>query len=85
MVEDNLTQDCREIFKECLQELGHNEKKYGLHSLRSGGVTSAANIHESVPKRLLKIHGRWKTDVAKDMYVHDNVKSRLGATECLKL
>ena len=27
---------CREIFKECLQGLGHDEKKYGLHSLRSG-------------------------------------------------
>jgi integrase len=28
---------CREIFKKCLQELGYDEKKYGLHNLRSGG------------------------------------------------
>ena len=30
---------CREIFKECLKEVGVDYKLYGLHSLRSGGAT----------------------------------------------
>lgn len=55
---------CRKLFKECLHELGYDEKKYGLHSLRSGGATAAAN-NGSVAERLLKIHGRWKTDCSK--------------------
>ena len=35
---------CREIFKDCLKELGLDQKMYGLHSLRSGGGNSAVNI-----------------------------------------
>ena len=47
---------------------------YGLHSLRSGGITSAVrNSSNSIPERLLKIHGRWKSDSAKDMYVEENM------------
>ena len=75
---------CRELFKECLTELGYDAKKYGLHSLKSGEANAAAN-NGSVPERLLKIHGRRKTDIAKDMYVHDNIKNRLDVTECLGL
>jgi hypothetical protein len=69
---------CRKIFKECLQELGYNEKKYGLHNLRSGEAIAAAN-NGNVTERQLKLHGRWKTDIAKDMYVHE----RLLVTENL--
>ena len=32
---------CREIVKECLKEIGVDHELYGLHSLRSGGATSA--------------------------------------------
>ena len=35
---------CREIFKDCLKELGLDQKMYGLHSLRSGGGNSAVSI-----------------------------------------
>ncbi|CAH3025295.1 unnamed protein product [Porites evermanni] len=42
---------------------------------RSEGATSAANLN--VPDRLFKVHGRWKSDSAKDGYVHDKVDSRL--------
>ena len=31
---------CREVFKEALGVLGCDPKVYGLHSLRSGGITS---------------------------------------------
>ena len=75
---------CRELFQECLRELGYDEKKYGLHSLRSGGGTAVAN-NGSVAERLLKIHGRWKTDIGKDMYGHESIKNRLEVTERLGL
>ena len=34
---------CREIFNDCHKELGLDHKMYGLHSLRSGGATSAVS------------------------------------------
>ena len=51
--------------------LGCKPKVYGLHSLILGGITSVVNNEDFkiVSERLLKLHGRWKTDVAKDMYV----------------
>ena len=62
---------CREIFKTTLKDLGYDPQEYGLHSLRSGGTTAVINNNASkaVSERLLKLHGRWKTDEAKDMYV----------------
>lgn len=59
---------CREVFKEALGVLGCDPNVYGLHSLRSGGITSVVKNDDSkvVSERLLKLHGRWKTDVAKD-------------------
>ena len=60
---------CREIIKDCLKELGLDHKMYGLHSLRSGGATSAVSNNPNLSERLLKLHGRWKSDTAKDMYV----------------
>ncbi|CAB4032432.1 Hypothetical predicted protein [Paramuricea clavata] len=61
------------------------ENKYGsgLHSLRSGEATAAAN-DGNVTERQLKLHGCWKTDIAKDD-VHDSVKNRLLVTENLGL
>jgi hypothetical protein len=32
----------REIYRECLKELGYDEKLYGLHSFRAGGATTIA-------------------------------------------
>ena len=62
---------CREIFKTTLKDLGYDPKEYGLHSLRSGDATAVIsnNASKAVYERLLKLHGRWKTDEAKDMYV----------------
>lgn len=78
---------CREIFKEALEELGYDSAIYGLHSLRSGGITSVVNnnITDPVPERLLKLHGRWKTDVAKDMYVKESEQKRLSVSRSLGL
>ena len=77
---------CREIFKSCLVELGYDARCFGLHSLRSGGITSVVqHSKNSISDRLLKLHGRWKTDTAKDMYVHEDVQNRLAVTNFLGL
>ena len=62
---------CREVFKEALGVLGCDPKVYGLHSLRSGGITSVVKNDDSkvASERFLKLHGRCKTDVATDMTV----------------
>jgi hypothetical protein len=50
-----------ELFKDCLKELGYDEKLYGPHNFRSGGATTIArNLQASNKERLLKLHGRWK-------------------------
>ena len=55
---------CREIFKDCVIGLGYDDTSFGLHSLRSGGITPVVcNSNNSVSRRLLKLHGRWKTDL----------------------
>ena len=55
----------------------------GVHSLRAGGVTTAANAN--VSDRCLKRHGRWKEDSSKDSYIQDSVQKRLKITESLNL
>ena len=76
---------CREIFKDALKDLGYDPKDYGLHSLRSGGATSVVSndLSHNVSERLLKFHGRWKSDEAKDMYVLEPECSRLRVTKYL--
>ena len=51
------------------ERFGLCPKEYGLHSVRSGGATAVIsnNASKAVSERLLKLHGRWKTDEAKDM------------------
>ncbi len=71
---------CREIFKNCLKELGYNPNLYGLHS-----QTSAVKHSKDMSERSLKIHGRWKSDTAKDMYTLDDVSQRLKITSNLGL
>ena len=71
---------CREIFKDCLKGLGYDEKKFGLHSLRSGGATAAIINNPNLSERLLKLHGRWKSDIAKDMYTLEQTQNRLSVT-----
>ena len=58
-----------------------DHKLYGLHSLRSGGVTSALSCYPNLSERVLKLHGRWKSDIAKDMYILEDVFKRLQVTK----
>ena len=77
---------CRDILRDTLSPLGYNSNDYGLHRLRSGGITAVVrNSRNSIPERLLKIHGRWKSDSAKDMYVEESLENRLRVTKYLGL
>ncbi|XP_069104366.1 integrase/recombinase xerD homolog [Argopecten irradians] len=58
-------------------------KNVGLHSLRAGGATVAAN--NGVNDRCFKRHGRWKSEACKDGYVADSLQSRLSVTQKLGL
>ena len=77
---------CREILRGTSKQLGFNPDDYGLHSLRSGGITSVVrNSCNSISERLFKLHGRWRTDTAKDMYVEESLDNRLLVTKYLGL
>ena len=71
----------RELLLEKISSLGMDPKLFGMHSLRAGGATAAANA--GVPDRLFKRHGRWKSESAKDGYVKDSVESRLEVSKNL--
>ena len=73
----------RELLLEVLTQAGLEQTKFGLHSHRSGGVSEAA--HNRIPERLLKAHGRWKSDIAKDGYIKENMRNRLSVSKNLNI
>ena len=73
----------REILLEKIKAMGWDPSQFGMHSLRAGGATAAANA--GVPDRLFKRHGRWRSDTAKDGYVKDSVEKRLEVSKHLGL
>ena len=68
----------RELLLFQLAKIGRNPKLFGLHSLRAGGATQAANA--GVQDRLFQRHGRWRSTEAKDRYVKDSVLRKLRVT-----
>lgn len=66
----------REILISTLSVIGLNSKNFCLHSFRSGGATSAA-ASENVSERMIKAHGRWRTDIAKDSYIKDSIGKQM--------
>ena len=71
----------RENFIKVLKAVNLDWRKYGLHSLRSGGASLAA--FNGVSDRLFKRHGRWKSDRAKDGYIEDSLESLLSVSKNL--
>ena len=65
----------RDILLTAIGQVGLDATKYGTHSLRAGGATSAAN--RGIPDRLFKVHGRWRSENSKDRYIKDSIKRRL--------
>ena len=72
----------REIFKEKLDNFD-SEGNFGLHSLRSGGASAAAE--SLTDERLISKHGRWVSDRARNSYIKDSVQNRLKITRQLGL
>ena len=66
-----------------MKNIGVDPFKFGLHSLRSGGATSAAN--NGINDRIFQRHGRWKSVAAKNMYVDDSIEQRLAVSKRLGL
>jgi hypothetical protein len=65
----------RELLLNSLTAIGLDSNKICLHSLRSGGASAAASINNS--DRLIKAHERWRTNIAKDGYIKDNLNKQL--------
>ena len=55
----------------------------GLHGLRAGGASAAAQNH--VSDRLISKHGRWASEKSRDGYIRDSVQDRLSITKSLGL
>ena len=68
---------------DAFSQLGFPSRLFGLHSLRSGGATAAANA--GVNDRLFKRHGQCRTGKAKDGYVKDNLDVLLSVSKSLEL
>ena len=73
----------QEILLEKIKAMGWDPSQFGMHSLRAGGATAAAN--GGVPDQLIKRHGRWRSETAKDGYVKDSVENRLEVSKHLGL
>ena len=73
----------RELVLEALHSIGFDKKDFGVHSLRAGGASAAAN--RGVLDRLFKRHGRWKSENAKDGYVKDTLDVSCSVTRKLGL
>ena len=72
-----------ECFREMLQEVNESPQEYGLHSLRSGGVSAALQVPgESV--RLVQRHGGWRHIESMQGYVKEGDAALLSVTSGLK-
>ena len=67
--------------------MGQDEYAYSLHSFRAGGANAIVQNFPGLKskERLLKLHGRWKSDVAKDMNVHEDIHERLSVSKYMRV
>ena len=80
----------REVLQEAFGVQGCDSKNYGLHSVRSGGITSVVRNNDSkvaiVSETFLKLYDRWETNVAKIyIYIKEAESSRLNVSLSLGL
>ena len=73
----------RELFNRNIQIVTEKNRKYGLHSLRAGGASAAAN--HGVSDRLISKQGRWASEGGRNRYIEDSIANRLQVTRCLGL
>ena len=72
----------REAVREAMSSVGLKCDEYGLHSLRSGGVSEAAAA--GVPDRLIKRHGGWRSDQAMAAYFEETLPSLMSVSRSLQ-
>lgn len=72
----------KEVLLSRLREVAPDGLNLGLHSLRAGGASAAANA--GVNDRCWRRHGRWRSDAANG-YIKDSVNNRLQVSKSLGL
>lgn len=65
----------KELLKRELQCEGPDASEFGIHSLRSGGASTAAAL--GIPDRLFQRHGGWRSVKARNNYVEESLDSLL--------
>ncbi|CAH1277681.1 Hypp9761 [Branchiostoma lanceolatum] len=73
----------REKVLAMLSTIGLDSTKYGLHSLRSGGASTAAAM--GVSDRLIAHHGGWRSVEAREGYILETKSAVLGVSLSLGL
>lgn len=73
----------REIFKEHISQFDTEGRNFGLHSLRSGGASAAAQ--NGVSDRLISKHGRWVSESGRNGYIKDSASFRNKVSRSLGL
>ena len=73
----------REVFKGYISEITTAPENFGLHSLRSGGASAAAN--NGISDRLISKQSCWSSEKARNGYVKDSVVKRLTVSNTLGL
>ena len=58
-------------------------ENFGLHSLRSGGASAAAN--NRISDRLISKQGGWSSEKGRNGYIKDSVVKRLTVSNTLGL
>ncbi|GAB46224.1 putative integrase, partial [Gordonia terrae NBRC 100016] len=66
---------------DAFQAVGLPAKQFGLHSLRAGGATQAAN--QGIPDRLWMEHGGWKSQRSAFGYVKTSSEVKAGVTQAM--
>jgi len=71
-----------ELVKKEIKAEGLDPKQYGLHSLRSGGASTAAAA--GISDRLLQRQGGWHTATAKNNYISESLDTLLKVTKSMQ-
>ena len=72
----------RELFKNTLKGVVENVDRFGLHSLRSGGASTAAA--NRVSDRMISKQGGWKSEKVRNRYNMDTLRNRLKVSKIFR-
>lgn len=72
-----------DVVNKQLKAIGYDPSQCSLHSLNSGGASSAAVA--AIPDRLLIRHGGWHPQTANNMYIKKTEQALLEVSRALRL